>query len=228
MIYPQINPYRDSRDLSGVWNFRKDPASQGIKQGWSRGFSGARPIKVPSSWNEQFKDRWDYIGPGWYQKKFNGFKSKENQKVYLRFDSVNYFAEVWLNGVKLGSHEGGHLPFVFEVTKRLKRTNLLVVRAEGSLKPDRVPPGNVPFDPRDAFANSFNPPASFDFFPYCGIQRPVLLFTVPNESIKDITVATDISGTKGKVKVLIETNASPKTSLKISLRGFEWSVTTGG
>ncbi len=145
----------------------------------------------------------------------------------MRFDSVNYFSEAWLNGVKLGSHEGGHLPFVFEVSRFLKKRNLLVVRVEGLLKPDRVPPAMFPFDPRDAFANSFNPPASFDFFPYCGIQRPVTLFTTPKEAIQDITVTTDIQGKNGKVRIQLKTNSTKDTSLQVSLKGFGWITSTG-
>jgi beta-glucuronidase len=225
MIYPQSNSYRQTWNLSGTWDFRPDPQNQGLKKGWSRGFSKERAISVPSSWNESFPDLFNYLGPAWYQKKFPG--NHRSEKTFLRFDSVNYFSEVWLNGVKLGSHEGGHLPFVFQITPHLKRKNSLVVRVEGLLKPDRVPPGNVPFDPKDAFANSFNPPASFDFFPYCGIQRPVTLFTMPKESIQDITIATGIQGKDGKVNVQVKTNAKRDASLQVSLKGFGWTTSAG-
>ncbi len=226
MIYPQSNPYRRVQGLSGPWDFRIDPHNQGLKKRWHRGFTKERTIPVPASWNEIFPDLFNYLGPAWYQKKFPWIE--QNKKVFLRFDSANYFSEVWLNGVKLGSHEGGHLPFVFEVTPHLKKTNnRLVVRVEGFLKPDRVPPGNVTFDPKDAFANSFNPPASFDFFPYCGIQRPVMLFTTPKESIQDLTVTTDIQGKNGKVRVLVETNTARGSSLQVSLNGFGWTTTPG-
>jgi beta-glucuronidase len=226
MIYPQSNSYRQIRSLSGSWDFGPDPQNQGLKRGWSRGFTKERTIPVPTSWNENFPDLFNYLGPSWYQKRFPG--TRRNEKTFLRFDSVNYFSEVWLNGVKLGSHEGGHLPFVFEITRHLKKKNLLVVRVEGLLKPDRVPPGNVPFDPRDAFANSFNPPASFDFFPYCGIQRPVTLFTTPKESIQDATITTEIQGKNGKVRVQVDTNSKRDSSLKVSLKGFGWTTSAGG
>ena len=83
-------------------------------------------------------------------------------------------AEAWLNGTRLGCHEGGHLPFEFELTPHIRREgNVLVVRVEGELAPDRVPPGNVPPDPQHMFLDQREnyPPASFDFFPFCGIQR---------------------------------------------------------
>ena len=39
----------------------------------------------------------------------------------LRFEGVDYFAKVWLNGELLGEHEGYLEPFSFDVTERLRR-----------------------------------------------------------------------------------------------------------
>jgi beta-glucuronidase len=144
------------------------------------GFSDARPIAVPASWNEQFEDGRDQLGPAWYQVRFDQPRGFDDQAAYLRFGSVNYLADAWLNGVHLGQHEGGHLPFEFDVTRQLEpENNLLVVRVDGRLAPDRVPPGNIPADPLDTFANVSNPNTSFDFFPYCGIHRPVFSTAPP-------------------------------------------------
>ena len=221
MIYPQQNSFRQKRELSGFWDFKLDPSNHGLRKGWPKGFSRGREIAVPGSWNDQFDYTHDYLGPAWYQTRFDLPWNLEGKNLFLRFGSVNYLAQVWLNGVKLGEHEGGHLPFKFNATKLIKKKdNLLVARVEGLLSPDRVPPGNVPYDPRDAFNNTFNPPASFDFFPYCGIQRPVLLFTTPKECISDLTVTTDISGSQGKVKVEIAVDAECPSFARVSLRGF--------
>jgi beta-glucuronidase len=204
MIRPQNNPFRRSRILPGIWDFRKDPQDQGLRHGWSRGFKKERSLRVPASWNEQGEDLWDYLGPAWYQTAFQPLPSSKSSRAFLRFDSVGYHATVWLNGKKLGSHEGGHLPFEFEITRSQKKgPNRLVVRVEGLLKPDRVPPGNVPFHPKDAFNNSFNPPASFDFFPYCGIQREVTLYTTPKDALQDLSVKTFLEDSTGLVHVSV-------------------------
>jgi beta-glucuronidase len=228
MIYPQQNAFRQVLDLSGSWDFKLDPRGEGKKKKWHRGLKETRKIPVPSSWNNHFAGTQNYLGDAWYQMRFSLPHKFQGPRRFIRFGSVNYLAEAWLNGHLLGSHEGGHLPFVFEITKHLKKgKNLLAVRVNGALAPDRVPPGRIPFDPRDAFANTFNPPASFDFFPYCGIQRPVLLFSLPQESIQDVTVTTDLAGTTGKVRVAVE---SPKTgvSCRVTLQGFGWTVLSGG
>jgi beta-glucuronidase len=199
MLYPQSNPFRQCVGFPEFWDFRFDPDGQGEDAGWGEGFGGGRPIAVPASWNDQFADWRDYLGPAWYQTRFDLPWGWKDRRVRVRFGSVNYLADVWLNGVRLGQHEGGHLPFEFDVTPHLKpEGNLLVVRVEGELAPDRVPPGNVSTDPLDAFtAHSPYPPASFDFFPFCGIHRPVLLYATPHGGIDDLAVVTEIEDVSG-------------------------------
>lgn len=216
MLSPQSNSFRQILDLSGFWDFRFDPQERGLDAGWAEGFADASPIAVPASWNDQFAYERDYLGPAWYQTRFDLPWGWEHKRVLLRFGSVNYLAQVWLNGMFLGQHEGGHLPFEFDVTPHLRREdNLLVVRVEGYLAPDRVPPGNVPSDPLDNFGSTNYPPTSFDFFPYCGIHRPVLLYAVPHEGIGDITVITEGNGT---VRVRVEAEA--RAARRVTLRGY--------
>src|SRR5258708_3694440 len=189
MLYPQANRFRQSQDLSGFWDFRFDPEDRGRSEGWINGFEQAQPIAVPASWNEQFANHRDYLGPAWYQTRFDLPWGWEQQQIFVRFGSINYLAQVWLNGVELGSHEGGHLPFEFALSPSLRAEgNILVVRVEGFLAPDRVPPGNGAHSFADQVATY--PDANFDFFPYCGIQRPVLLYAVPQHAITDLPVTT--------------------------------------
>ncbi|MBX6764936.1 MAG: beta-glucuronidase [Rubrobacteraceae bacterium] len=218
-LYPQTNPLRQSVDLSGFWDFRIDPEDVGREREWSGGFTGYRPVAVPSSWNDQFSGLRDYLGPAWYQTCFNLPWTWEDRRVRLRFGSVNYLAEVWLNGTPLGHHEGGHLPFEFDVTSHVRpENNLLIVRVEGELAPDRVPPGNIPPDPRDVPHQNF-PDTSFDFFPFCGIQRPVLLYATPYDAIVDLTVTTDIEDRDGSVRVLVDRTAAEAATARFVLRG---------
>ena len=53
----------------------------------------------------------------WYQKKF--ILKKSNKRIILHFGAVDYQARVWLNDLYLGSHEGGHTPFHFDITNHL-------------------------------------------------------------------------------------------------------------
>ena len=46
-------------------------------------------------------------------------ESFAGESVTLKFGSVNYLADVWLNGTYLGYHEGGYTPFAFDTGKAL-------------------------------------------------------------------------------------------------------------
>jgi beta-glucuronidase len=220
MLYPQSNRFRQCFDLSGFWEIRFDPDNAGESLGWGEGFPDGRPIAVPASWNEQFAELRDYFGVAWYQTRFEVPAGIESHRNFLRFGSVNYLANVWLNGVRLGRHEGGHLPFEFEVTGLLREEgNLLVVSVDGSLAPDRVPPGNVPRNPLDRFTEFNYPDGSFDFFPYCGIHRPVLLYSTHRAGIADLTVRTDIEGGTGLVQVHMQRYAATAALVRLSLKG---------
>ena len=184
MLYPQSNPFRQKTDLSGYWDFRLDPDNSGAQKGWPDGFAG-RPVAVPASWNDQFSDTRDYFGVAWYQIRFTRPWGWEDKQIILRFGSVNYLAEAWLNGHRLGMHEGGHLPFEFYVSPYLQaEDNLLVVRVDGALAPDRVPPGNIAEDPLDTHQIGNFPRTTYDFFPFCGIHRPVWLYALPDVPLR--------------------------------------------
>jgi len=211
MLYPIRNHFRQFIDLSGFWEFIIDPDDSGCQKGWFNGLPKSRPIAVPASWNDQFEDARDFLGPAWYQTRFDRPWGWESQKVYIRFNSVNYLAEVWLNGQKLGQHEGGHLPFLFDLTDVIQSTdNVLILRVDGRLAHDRVPPGNITGSDLDFFASHSEnfPQTQFDFFPYCGIHRPVLIFNQPQVALEDITVVTDLTGNKGVVQVSVEPEES--------------------
>lgn len=221
MLYPRSNQYRQRIDLSGFWEFRQDPKGGGAEAGWHEGFDGARPVAVPASWNDQFEDLRDYLGNAWYQTRFDLPWGWEQQRVFLRFSSVSYLAEVWLNGARLGEHEGGHLPFEFDITPHMRREdNRLVVRVDGALDERRVPPGNVPYHPDDTYPEPSYPNANFGFFPYCGIQQPVFLYTRPAGAISDIKVVTDLREGNGIVRVTVTRSTTDMTNVRVALSGF--------
>jgi beta-glucuronidase len=203
MLYPQQNDVRNRLDLSGFWAFQMDPEEVGESQGWYDGLSEPRRIAVPGSWNEQFADAYNYLGMAWYVRDFYVPSGWDGQRVMVRVGSANYFARVWVNGIAVGEHEGGHLPFAFDVTEHVKwgKPNTIAIQVENELKPSRVPPGNMPGGVM-ALMRGF-PATSFDFFPYAGLHRPVILYAVPPTHIDDVTVTTEIEGDQGHVHVRV-------------------------
>jgi beta-glucuronidase len=222
MLYPKNNSYRQVVDLSGFWDFSlpaKETSSATATVDYSNGFSDGVPLAVPASWNDQLMLERDNLGPAWYQTRFSCPWGFADRRTFLRFGAVNYLAEVWLNGERLGEHEGGNMAFEFEVSGKLLPTdNLLVVRVDGTLAPDRVPPGSIPRGKGIPFLMNNFPDTSYDFFPFTGIHRPVLLYAVPHASILDLKVNTEIEGSDGLVRVQIAHNAAGGT-LRLSLKG---------
>ena len=202
MLYPQQNDVRNVLDLSGFWDFQLDPEEVGEDKGWSAGLHNPRAIAVPASWNELYQDTRDYLGTAWYAREFYVPTGWRGQRIYLRVGSANYAAKVWVNGQLIGEHYGGHLPFAFDITEHVRwdAPNLAVIRVEGKLTPTRVPPGNIARGPLGALRSNY-PNTNFDFFPYTGLHRPVVLYTTPSEHITDITVTTDIEGDVGVIRV---------------------------
>ncbi|MEP7243383.1 MAG: beta-glucuronidase [Gammaproteobacteria bacterium] len=215
-LYPHESSTRSTRDLSGVWRFRADTQRVGLQQGWFNGLSDTRPMPVPCSWNEIYDDLRNYTGAAWYETEFEVESGWAGRRIYLRFGSVNYFAKVWLNGELLGEHAGGHVPFVFDVTPHVNpgKRNKLVVFVENDLKLDRVP--SIPDKSRVSMSLEHFPQTAYDFFPYAGIHRPVLLFSTPAVHIHDVTVVTTVQGGKGTVAVEVQT--SPGRNGRISAR----------
>lgn len=225
-LYPRASPFCQRLELSGFWDFRFDPDGTGRSAGWTEGLSGHRPIAVPASWNDQFESWRDYLGPAWYQTSFDLPWGWQERRVRLRFGSANYLAEAWLNGFYLGLHEGGHLPFEFDITPHvLSESNMLVVRVEGDLAPDRVPPGNIPPDSRDVPHENY-PETSFDFFPFCGLQRPVLVYATPHDTVADLAVVTEIEGNEGLVRVRVNRTSGDPAIARIALLGHGAQIET--
>src|SRR3954451_24600193 len=205
MLYPTQNGIRNKLDLSGIWDFQVDPEEVGEQNGWANGLPVSRPIAVPGSWNEQYEDLFNYLGLAWYVTRAYVPSSWQGQRVFIRVGSANYVGTVYINGVQVGSHEGGHLPFAFEITGHIKwdAENAIAISVENELKPTRVPSGNM-----DTALGAFGtvPRTTYDFFPFAGIHRPVVLYSVPQTYIEDITVVTDIDGSSGRVSIAARLN----------------------
>ena len=191
-LYPQQNAQRSICDLSGLWSFQLDPHEVGEREGWFNGLPAPRSIAVPASWNEQFEDTRDYLGIAWYLTRVTVPPAWRGQRVMLRMGSATYAARLWIDGKYVGRHLGGHLPFEFDISALVawNGATTIAFQIENKLSPTRVPPADIS---RGTTANTF-PDVTYDFFPYCGLDRPVLLYSTPKVHIADVTVTTSIDG----------------------------------
>ena len=108
---------REQLSLDGEWNFRLD------------GHGDWRTAVVPGPWQAQFNDLRTATGTATYAREFELPEAWRGREVALRFGAVSYFAEVFLNGGRLGTHEGGYLPFAFVLPADLPARSRVEVRA---------------------------------------------------------------------------------------------------
>jgi len=84
---------------------------------------GLNNLAIPESLARQ-----DY----WYRTQFIAPEEMTGKRLTLVFDGINYAAEVWLNGARLGDVRGAFIRGVFDVTRELLpgRANALAVRIQ--------------------------------------------------------------------------------------------------
>jgi len=111
------------------WLLATDPQNVGRTEQWFNApTKDAKPTKVPWIIQDVFPN---YHGVAWYWRDFTApANPHDNGRFILRFWAVDYLAEVWVNGVNVGQHEGSEDPFELDVTAAIKpgQTNRLAVR----------------------------------------------------------------------------------------------------
>lgn len=73
----------------------------------------------------------------WYRTRFSLPDEADGKRVRLLFEAVDYTAEVWCNGQRLGQHEGNFAPFWYDVTDTVEQENVLAVKVTSPWDPAR-------------------------------------------------------------------------------------------
>ncbi|TMD85803.1 MAG: hypothetical protein E6I73_16905 [Chloroflexi bacterium] len=155
------------------------------------------------------------VTDGWYRVTFTPPTDWTDKAITLKFGSVNYLADVWLNGTYLGYHEGGWTPFAFDAKKALMPgvPNTLAVRFVDPLRGSRL--DIVPWGLAD----------SWD---YAGITGPVWLEAsdplhvvradvVPHLDSADVSVVLQNSGDQALDNVTVTVEVLPAAVTDASL-----------
>ena len=112
-----------------AWRLATDPRNVGREEKWfAAPRTNAVPTRVPWIIQDAFPG---YHGVAWYWRELDVPQNPyAGGRCLLRFWAVDYLAEVWLNGVRVGGHEGGETPFTLDVTDTIHpgAKNLLAVR----------------------------------------------------------------------------------------------------
>ena len=125
-------------NLNGRWRFAFDPGNQGARLGWPTGdLPGAREILVPFSWGAPLSGVPDSADIGWYSRSITVPDGWRGRRVFVVFGASDWHTTAWLDGTRLGEHQGGYTPFSFELTSVLRsgQPQRLVVRVDDSPHP---------------------------------------------------------------------------------------------
>ena len=178
---------RIRQSLDGEWQFWLDSASSFTPSQLPA--ESCRKIVVPGPWQAQFAALHTDTGPAWYRRLVEIPLARFERSIILGFGAVDYRAEVWLNGRKVGEHEGGYLPFELEVTAVARPgENELVVRVT---------------DPPELFPEIPHGKQSW-YGPLSGIWQPVWLENRPTTHIQRVRITPDAA--TGRVTVAVTTN----------------------
>ena len=213
MLYPILTQSRLLSDLSGVWDFKLDNG-KGFDEKWYEApLKDADTMPVPASYNDlkEGADFRDHYGWVFYQRNISVPAYVKSQRIVLRCAAVTHYAKIYLNGKLICEHKGGFLPFEVELNDVLEDgDNLLTIAVNNVIDYTTLPVGGkanmmsgmmggMGAGASDKPQNNPN----FDFFNYCGITRPVKIYTTPKTYINDITVVSDIDFGKSEPSAVL-------------------------
>src|SRR5258707_6125240 len=140
IVDPYETGYYDYRYLPSANGYFKDAKPKSKSDLIEYDFDTSDSLKVPGDWNTQTERLLLYEGTIWYKKSFD-YQRKENTRLFVYFGAANYLADVYLNGQKIGRHEGGFTPFNFEITKLVRDTgsNVFIVKVANKPRPEAMP-----------------------------------------------------------------------------------------
>jgi beta-glucuronidase len=197
-----IDPYE-----SGYYNYRYEPSDNGyFKNAKPKSksdlieydFDSSTTLNVPGDWNTQSDQLFFYEGTVWYKKSFD-YRRKPNTRLFVYFGAANYLADVYLNGEKIGQHEGGFTPFNFEITKLVRDTgNFLVVKVDNKRRRDAVPT------------------LMTDWWNYGGLTREVRVVETPATFVHDYLIQLE-KGSRQHVRGWVKLSGE-KLNQKITIR----------
>jgi len=197
-----VDPYE-----SGFYDYRYQPSANGFFKNAKPNnksdlieydFDNSSSLRVPGDWNTQRDQLFFYEGSIWYKKSFD-YQRRPNTRLFVYFGAANYQADVYLNGQKLGQHEGGFTPFNFEITNLVQSTgNFLIVKVDNKRRRDAVPT------------------LMTDWWNYGGLTRDVKLVETPTTFVHDYMIQLE-KGSRQRITGWIKL-AGDKLNQRITVR----------
>ncbi len=178
--YPRPNLVRDSYfNLNGEWECR-------INESETADFYD-ETIIVPFSPESMLSGVGKIVMPHQrlhYRKKFTLPEGFKKSRVLLHFGAVDQECSVFVNGIRVGGHKGGYLPFHFDITDSLRQgENVLTLSVTDRTEQSPHARGKQKLQKKGKYASLFYTPQS-------GIWKTVWMESVEKAYIEDVRITT--------------------------------------
>ncbi|MDQ6843406.1 MAG: beta-galactosidase, partial [Bacteroidota bacterium] len=204
--YPRPLLQRDQwQNLNGFWQYAILPVSG--SENIPNVFQGN--ILVPFAVESALSGIGKTVGKDsvlWYQTTITIPSKIKNKKVLLHFGAVDWRSEIFLNGNKVATHEGGYDPFTVDITNALKKGSKqrLSIRVWDPTDEGPQPHGKQVVNPRGIW-----------YTPVTGIWQTVWLETVPDTYIAYTKQTPDLDNKTLTVNSSIQ-NLQPGDQINVS------------
>ena len=190
------------KNLNGLWEYAITQTGEPMP----KTFQGK--ILVPFAPESALSGVNKTVGPDnalWYRTKFTVPSSFKGKNTLLHFGAVDWNADVFVNGVKAGSHSGGYDPFTFDITSLIRGSQqLLELRVTDPVNMGPQPRGKQVLKPGGIWYTSVT-----------GIWQTVWLEAVPGTFVSSTKQVPDIDKQVLKISIKVE-NPEAGDMVKIS------------
>ena len=198
--YPRPQLERtDWVNLNGEWEYAIKPKGEVEPQAFDGNI--LVPFAIESSLSGVQKEVGD-ANELWYKRTFSVPANWKNKDIVLNFGAVDWKADVFINDVLIGSHQGGFTPFSFNITPYLngKSNQKLVVRVWD--------PSDKGYQPRGKQTSN---PEGIWYTPVTGIWQTVWIEPVATNHITSVKSIPNIDN--GTMNVTVGTSMPCNTSI---------------
>ena len=188
-------------NLNGLWEYAITPLEQPSKPNFTNQIlvpfpieSALSGVKRPLLPNEKL----------WYRRHFQIPQDRQNGHILLHFGAVDWEARVRVNGQEVGQHQGGYLPFWFDITTALHAgENELLVAVWDPTDAHWQPRGKQVLQPRSIWYTAVS-----------GIWQTVWLEPVPDTYISRLKLIPDLDRSTLQVEVSLGGDLSAPVAIQ--------------